>query len=132
MRKQQADKTVSLNEKQQLADRAQIISEHKQREQERAARKTVEPTVYDLTVKLAGEPGLPPATKQTNDVAAAGEDVDLDADTPPSERDDYSDAIVSETEHGEAARLQEAKDILKDYITLMKEQTNKPASLLAK
>ena len=39
IRKQREDKTVSLNEKQQLADRAQIIAEHKQREAERAARK---------------------------------------------------------------------------------------------
>ncbi len=132
IRKQRDEKTVSLNEKQQLADRAQIISEHKQREQERAARNTVEPKVYELTVKQAGEPGLPPATKQTNDVAAAGGDLNPDADTPPGERDEYTDALLSENDHGEAARLQEAKDILKDYITLMKEQASKPAALLAK
>ena len=132
IRKQRDEKTVSLNEKQQLADRAQIISEHKQREQERAARNAVGPKVYDLTVKQAGEPGLPPATKQTNDVAAAGGDPNPDADTPPGERDEYTDALLSENDHGEAARLQEAKDILKDYITLMKEQASKPAALLAK
>jgi carboxyl-terminal processing protease len=122
IRKQRDDKTFSLNEKQQLADRAQIIADHKQRDEERAARKIVEPKVYDLTVKQAGEPGLPPATKQTNDLASADADLNPDADTPPDERDEFSDAVTAEAAHGEAARLQETEDILKDYITLVNNQ----------
>jgi len=130
LHKQREDKTYSLNEKQQLADRAQIIAEHKQRDQERAARKTVEPKVYELTVKQAGEPGLPPATKQTNDLASADGDLNPDADTPPEERDEFSDAVTAEAAHGETGRLEETKDILKDYIALLKEQNNKSSPSL--
>jgi hypothetical protein len=129
MRKQREDKTVSLNEKQQLADRAQIIADHKQREAERAARKAAEPKVYDLTVAQASQPGLP---APTNEVASATSDLNPDADTPPAERDEFSDAVTSEAVHADATRLQEAKDILTDYIALMKGSQQKPAGLLAK
>jgi carboxyl-terminal processing protease len=132
MRKQREDKTVSLNEKQQLADRAQIIADHAQREAERTARKATEPKVYDLTVAQAGEPGLPVPTKQTNGLAGADADPNPDADTPPAERDAFSDAVTSESVHADAARLQEAEDILTDYIALTKASKDKPASLLAK
>ena len=41
--------------------------------------------------------------------------------------------MTVETEHAEAARLQEAKDILLDYISLMKARTNHAAApMLAK
>jgi carboxyl-terminal processing protease len=125
IRKQREDKTVSLNEKQQLADRAQIVAEHQQREKERGARKTDEPKVYELTVKQASEPGLPAPTKQTNDLAAAEGDLTPDVDANPNEKDDYTDALISEAEHAEAARLQEAKNILSDYIELLKNGTKK-------
>jgi carboxyl-terminal processing protease len=133
LRKQRDEKTLSLNEKQQLADRAKIVGDHKQREAERAARKTVEPKVYEFTVKQAGEPGLPPATKQTNDVDSASLDLDLTTDSTSSKSDPVSEALSSELNvHAENTRLQEAENILIDYIALLKEQTNKPTSLLAK
>lgn len=48
-------------------------------------------------------------------------------------RDELSAAITSETEHADAVRLQEAKNILLDYISLLKDGANKqPAPLLAK
>jgi carboxyl-terminal processing protease len=126
IQKQRADKTVSLNEKQQLADRAQIIAEHNSREQERTARKIATPTVYDLTVTLAGKPGLPPPSKHTNDLSG----VDGDSDgapqaTSPNDRDEYTEALGAENEHAEAARLQEAKNILSDYIALLKDSPAK-------
>jgi len=131
-RKQREDKTVSLNEKQQLADRAQIVAEHKQREAERATHKKTQPKVYDFTVKQAGEPGLPPATKQTNDLELASIDLDSVPETPSTGSDELTEAVTSESTHADAARLQEAKNILIDYIALLKQQTNKPGSLLAK
>jgi carboxyl-terminal processing protease len=128
IRKQRDEKTVSLNEKQQLADRAQIIAEHEQREKERAARKAAEPKFYDLTVAQAGEPGLPAPGKQTNDVA--GVDLDSLIETASNGRDELVEAVSAETEDAEAARLQEAKDILKDYISLLKDRTNKESAPL--
>jgi carboxyl-terminal processing protease len=115
-RKQREEKTLSLNEKQQLAERAQIIAEHKQREAERAARKATFPKVYDFTVKQAGEPGLPAPTKQTNDLDTASVDLDSVPETPSTGTDELTEAVTSETAHADAARLQEAKNILTDYI----------------
>lgn len=116
-RKQREDKTVSLNEKQQLADRAQIIADHKQREAERATHKIAEPKVYEFTVKQAGEPGLPAPTKQTNDLDSASLDLDSVPDTASTGSDDLTAAVTSESAHAESARLQEAKNILTDYIS---------------
>lgn len=135
IQKQREDKTMSLNEKQQLADRAQIVAQHKTREEERATRKTPDPKVYDLTVAQSSLPGLPPMTKYTNGVSTVEGDSD-DGDMPPaaaSDRDPLSEAVTSETEHADAARLQEAKDILTDYISLMKDISAKQNSqMLAK
>ena len=128
MRKLREDKTVSLSEKQQLADRDQIISQHKSRDQERDEHKTPDPKEYDLTVKLAGQPGLPPMTRFTNGVSTVESDFDLD--TPIVGLDDLSQAVTSENEHAEAARLEEAKNILVDYISLMKD--GKQDTMLAK
>jgi carboxyl-terminal processing protease len=121
LRKQREDKTVSLNEKQQLEDRERVISEHKAREQERAQRKMAEPKVYDLTVAQAARPGLPPPTRYTNGVSTAESDTDLDTLPLLAGRDDLTEAVASENDHAEAAKLQEAKNILTDYISLLKE-----------
>ena len=133
IRKQRDDKSVSLSEKQQLADRAQVVAEHQQREKERAARKVDEPKVYDLTVAQAAQPGLPAAAKQTNDVSGVDGDLDSITETNSSSRDDFTEAVSAENDHADAVRLQEAKDILLDYISLLKDKTNKPpTALLAK
>jgi len=132
-RKQREDKTVSLNEQQQLADREQIISEHKAREAERAKLKLPDPVVYDLTVAQAGQPGLPPATKYTNGVSTAEGDMNGDSEPADKDQDDLSVAVFSETEHAEDAKLQEAKNILMDYISLLKNGSGKDNQpLLAK
>ncbi|HWD93589.1 MAG TPA: carboxy terminal-processing peptidase [Verrucomicrobiae bacterium] len=119
VQKQREDKTVSLSEKQQLADRERIISDHKARDEERAKFKKPDPKVYDLTVKLAAQPGLPPLTRYTNGVSTAEGDLDLDF-APVAGPDDMTEAVASENEHAEAARLEEAKNILMDYISLSK------------
>jgi carboxyl-terminal processing protease len=126
VQKQRAEKTVSLNEKQQLADRAQIISAHKLREEERATRKVAEPKVFDLTVAQSSLPGLPPPSHHTNDVSSADDDAGLEAPPASNDRDELSDALTSENDHAETARLQEAKNILSDYISLMKNGPGKP------
>jgi carboxyl-terminal processing protease len=133
MQKLREDKTVSLNEKQQLADRARIISEHQAREKERAEHKLPDPKVYDLTVTQAGQPGLPPMTKYTNGVSTVEGDSDLDGEPIPTSPDALTEAVTSESDHSEAARLQEAKNILSDYISLMKNGPGKQtASMLAR
>jgi hypothetical protein len=78
-------------------------------------------------------PGLPPLTKYTNGVSTV--ESDMDGYMPPvaaSDRDELSEAITSETEHAENARLQEAKNILTDYISLLKNGTKQNTPMLAK
>jgi carboxyl-terminal processing protease len=67
-KKQQADKTVSLNEHHWLEERAEADAREKARDKERLARKDTPETVYELTVKQAGLPGLPPPVAKTNSV----------------------------------------------------------------
>lgn len=131
--KQRADKTVSLNEKEQLADRENVIKQHEIRERERAKRKMPEPTVYDFTVARARLPGLPAPTPYTNGVWVADDEADADMNTVSSGSDALATALTSENEYGEAAKLREAENILEDYIALRKNGPAKPdAPLLAK
>jgi carboxyl-terminal processing protease len=58
-KKQVADKTVSLNEKQRLKEQEQNEARQKAREKERLARKQPDQKIYELTLKQAAQPGLP-------------------------------------------------------------------------
>jgi carboxyl-terminal processing protease len=134
VQKQRAEKTLSLNEKQELSERAGIIAGHKEREQERAAHKAAaEPTVYDFTVAQAGKPGLPAATPHTNSVASTRDDLGMDPTVDPTaDRDELTEAASSENDHAEAARMQEAENILTDYISLWKDAGKQNSPMLAR
>lgn len=132
-KKQQADKTVSLNEKVRLAEKEQIDARIKAREKERLARQEPTEKTYEITLKLAQQPGLPPPITHTNattlaknsgpktpgaavtgtnsTVAAAKEasanDASLDNDTD-EEKAPVVDADLIESEH-----------ILADYVSLL-------------
>jgi carboxyl-terminal processing protease len=69
-KKQQADKTVSLNEKQWLKERAEAEAREKARDKERLSRKEPAEKVYELTVKQAALPGLPPPVEKATFAAA--------------------------------------------------------------
>ena len=129
-KKQQDDKMISLNLKARLKEREDLEARLKARDKERLARPESKEKIYDLTLKLAAQPGLPPPTVRTNlaklDVPAAGVSAAVGtnatlAATPPTpvpvvppdaesdeEKPPAVDATLSETEH-----------ILQDYITLM-------------
>jgi carboxyl-terminal processing protease len=130
-KKQQADKTVSLNEKQRLKEKEEADARQKARDKERLARKSPPETVYELTLKQASQPGLPPPLEHTNSTvakasghkgadwpgagtnatlaasagasAAAGADEGPDEEKPPA-----VDVDLVETEH-----------ILVDYMSLL-------------
>lgn len=119
--KLRADKTVSLNEKQELDDRARIIAAHKSRDQERTSRKVADSTIYDFTVAQAAKPGLPAPTPHTNDLASLEQD--FEGGLLPnhlSDGDELNDANIAEAEQADAAKLEEAEHILVDYIALLK------------
>jgi carboxyl-terminal processing protease len=126
-KKQQNDKTISLNETKRLEEKDEIESRDKAREKERRARKASNEIVHELTLKQVDLPGLPAPAQKTNSVsrldinspsvptnaaavaAAAGvdEDRDFDADedkVPPP------DVTLTEAEH-----------ILVDYLSALKQ-----------
>jgi len=126
-KKQQNDKTISLNETRRLEEKDEIESRDKAREKERRARKASNEIVHELTLKQVDLPGLPAPAQKTNSVsrldinspsvptnaaavaAAAGvdEDRDFDADedkVPPP------DVTLTEAEH-----------ILVDYLSALKQ-----------
>lgn len=130
VQKERADKTVSVNEQQQLKDREELVVQHKQREEDRAKHKTIAPTEYDLTVAEATQPGLPKPNPGTNDVSSMDSDSLIPIHIDDS--DELTVAVTSEGEHADAARLSEAENILMDYIQMFKQGPAKSnAPLLA-
>jgi carboxyl-terminal processing protease len=117
-KKQQADKSISLNEKIRLKEKDEAEARQKSREQELKSRKSPPETVYDLTVKLAEQTGLPAPTQKTNAAAAklanppgtaapaVAKDLEDDSDKPAP-----VDAVMNEAEH-----------ILMDYYSLLSKQ----------
>jgi carboxyl-terminal processing protease len=65
-KKLQAEKSVSLNEEARLKDKKESDDRAKARKKELAARPEPPGKVYDITLKLADQPGLPAPTVRTN------------------------------------------------------------------
>jgi carboxyl-terminal processing protease len=68
-RKEQADKTISLNEQKRLKEREDAEARQKARDQERRGRPEPNRTIYEITLKDADRPGLPPPVAASNTVA---------------------------------------------------------------
>lgn len=117
-RKFQADKTISLNERERLQEMETNEAREKARNQERLARTAPEPTVYDLTLKQVALPGLPEPTPKTNTlnakiIGAPG------AVHPVIAKDDPDSESETETAPVTDATLEEAGRILMDYVGLL-------------
>jgi len=109
-RKLQAENSVSLSEKERIKEWEEEDARQRARDKERLARKVTEPKVYELTLKQAELPGLPPPLGKTNTVTAnlAGE----------TQRDDHVEA-EDEASPTVDATLEETQRILVDYIGLL-------------
>jgi carboxyl-terminal processing protease len=68
--KQQADKTISLNERDTIKEREHNYAQNKARETERAARKKDSVKIYEITLKNADLPGLKEYQPDQDDEAA--------------------------------------------------------------
>jgi carboxyl-terminal processing protease len=117
---QLANPVVSLNEKQRQQEKAENEARAEARRKERAARPGSDETRYEITLKNAGQPGLPePLSAAAHSDAEAR--VDAQSDLPeqvPAGKDLASDSILEETQH-----------ILLDYVTLLKQPTKGTASV---
>jgi carboxyl-terminal processing protease len=123
--KRQDDKTVSLNEQERLKEKAADEARQKARNKERLVRKAPEPKVYEISLKQAELPGLPPPVAKTNTLAsvrsgsagdppeAAAVAVAADPLASASDADDEDKAPAVD------AMLDETEAILVDYLHLL-------------
>jgi carboxyl-terminal processing protease len=130
-KKQLADKTVSLNEKQRLKEKEEADARGKEREKDRKERLSREEAlekVWEISLKQALGPGLPPLMARTNTptrlAARKGAGLPGVSTNGPiaAARDGVSDpSIEPEEEKPPAADpyLGEARHILVDYLSLL-------------
>jgi carboxyl-terminal processing protease len=126
-KKHQADKTISLNEKQRLAEQDENEARQKARDKERLARPEPQQKVYEITLKLADQPGLPPPVARTNaalakvsgqpGVGVAGAITNSAAAAAPG--GGSADEADAEKPPTTDAPLLEAEHILLDYLSLL-------------
>ncbi len=105
--KLRADKSVSLNETQRKAEKAELKVRQASTKKERLARAATHPVAYQVTVKNAARPGLDELVKPKPPLI----DLDADADAPAEAAAPVEDII-----------LREAQSILLDYASLLQGQ----------
>jgi carboxyl-terminal processing protease len=114
MQKLQADKTVSLNERERLKELEEENARQKARDQERLARKATDVKFYELTVEKADQPGLPPPIGETNGITANSLSTGKNSTQITSSKvaDVSKPPAINPT-------LDETERILEDYISLL-------------
>jgi carboxyl-terminal processing protease len=126
-KRRQADKTISLDEKQRLKEQDEAEARQKARDQDRLARPEPQEKVYEITVKQADQPGLPPPVAKTN-AALAKLSIRAGARAPGVSTNSAAVAAPSgdTLDEADADRpappdepLLEAEHILVDYLSLL-------------
>ena len=130
--RKQAEKTISLHYDQRVRERHEDRERAERRKKELAARGSKEPTTYEITLKLADQPGLPQPLGKSNVVATSSADLRLvgkpkasDPAAPepkpkaPSPDDDDAEP-APEADAAMDVHLREAERILLDLIRLAK------------
>ncbi len=105
-RKMRDDKSVSLNESVRQKEKADLKARNQALEKERLARATPLPAAYEVTVKTALQPGLGELVKPKKPAT--------------TENEENADAIAASVTADEII-LNEAKNILLDYASLLKQ-----------
>jgi len=132
-KKQQADKTVSLNEQERLKEKEEVEARLKARDKERLARAETPETIYEVSLKQALLPGLPPPLAKTNlltaklsnskgsPLPAVGTNAAVSA-----AKDNFGDTATFDDDSAEEkapavdADLVESEHILVDYLSLFR------------
>jgi carboxyl-terminal processing protease len=132
-KKQQANKTISLNEKERLKEKAEADARQKLRDKERLARKESAEKIYELTVRQTDLPGLPPAVVKTNNLIAStkgkpgrlasgnggGATNSASVSIASPKRDPLNDDAEEDHPPAVDVDLVEAEHILLDYLALL-------------
>jgi len=124
-RKIKEDKTVSLNESVRRKEIADNKARSEARKKEQADRKATLPTAWEITLKVADQPGLPPAMTNSPSLSkTAGkvpqEEVAKTAETGLGGDEDEADAPAPTPVD---PQLKEAERILLDLIRLSPRRT---------
>ena len=117
-KKLQADRTVSLNEREQIKEQETNQARQKARDQERESRAPSGLKIYEITVENADQPGLPPALGATNAVKLVGSAPAVNAATTTPD----VGPSLNQTKNAPPSldpRLNETANILQDYISAM-------------
>jgi carboxyl-terminal processing protease len=133
-KKREADKTLSLNEKQRIKQNEEDDARIKARDKERRARPEPIEKVYELSLRLAAQPGLPSPVQRTNSFASTITNLNgtgsvqisnsvstVSANSLPS--GNTEDAQDEEKPPAVDPALNEAEHIMLDYARLVKEHT---------
>ncbi len=115
-KKLMADKTASLNEEVRLKEKKENEQRVEARKKERQARHEAEDKVYEITLKQADLPGLPPPVARTNDLAKS--ETPADANKTGDDEEDPEDKTPEVD-----VTLKETKRILLDLISLSQNET---------
>ena len=115
-KKLMADKSVSLNEEVRLKEKKENEQRAEARKKERQARHEVEDKIYEITLKQADLPGLPPPVARTNDLAKSEKTIDANKTGDDEEDPEDKTADVDVT-------LKETKRMLLDLISLSRNET---------
>jgi carboxyl-terminal processing protease len=126
-KKQQADKSVSLDEKVRLKEKEELDARNKARDKERLARPEPQEKIYEITLKQALLPGLPAPVARTNSTMArlSQSRSSLPVASTNSAIAAAKEGFVPETEvDGDKpapvdADLTESEHILVDYLSLL-------------
>ncbi len=134
-KKMQADKTISLNEKERVKEKDESEARQKARDKERMARKESPGKIYELSLRQADQPGLPAPMAKTNLQASAGSpkvtpgalvasnSVAINSRAVPASPDPAVDEDPDEEKPPAFdAPLEEAEHILVDYLSLLRKQ----------
>ncbi len=141
-KKQQADKSISLNEEQRLKEKNEAEARQKAREQERLTRKEPEVKTYELTLKNVDLPGLPAPLANTNALAKADQSaatisaMSTNAPTaattkPASPHETLGDEAEPDKAPTVDFVLEESEHILVDYVGLLSKNKTLTASRAA-
>jgi len=109
-KKELADKSVSLNEKEREAEQKEIVAANDELKRQRAALKALPQKTYEISLKNVDAATLLPLTVKTNAVAASA---------APEGEFDIDDEMAAHEDNGEIdPELEETKRILMDYIAM--------------
>lgn len=119
-KKLEDDKKISLNEKQRLKQKDEDDEIDEKRKIERLARNQPDETIYEMTLRLANLPGLPPAKKK--DDVEPRRTSQINGSAPVSASAGSIPPAPKKGEADESAKVDpaliEARRILVDYISL--------------